>query len=148
MVDYMQQIARSLNNIEQFLAIQNGFTDDATANAAATDDSTEPSDANTATIFSSGPDPIELEPAGSEEFDRFDFGQMAKTVNIRSDNNEPVEVALTSPYQKGDKAIITVRPSDLPFSIGGQVPLNTSFMWARTAPAATNPAQVYVIAMG
>lgn len=102
----------------------------------------EPNETNTADYFSTGQGGVILD---SPEFNRIEFGQMARVVNLRFDDD--IVVAFRNPYQ-GSGGIIPLSSSESPFTIGdgGEDGIGTAFLWARKADSATSNPTLNVIA--
>jgi hypothetical protein len=90
--------------------------------------------------FSAGPQPIDV----GESWREFDLGFQAASIAVRGD--QPLLVAVEKPYNRADRHIF-LDTQDLPFSMGGDVPIGTDTVWVRTADSATSNASVQITAV-
>lgn len=90
--------------------------------------------------FTTGPNPVTI----SGDWRRFDFGFRANSVSVRSD--APVVVAVARPYENPDRHI-TLTTDELPFSLGGDTPVNAKSIWVKRAPLADQDPNVQIIAL-
>jgi hypothetical protein len=106
------------------------------------DDDTEPTtqQPGRGRSFSTGPDPVDV----SSTWREFRLGFSATTVSIRSD--QPILVSFDEPHGRPDQHI-HVTTSELPFSIGGEAPVNMDTVWVKRADGATADAGVQIIAL-
>lgn len=108
------------------------------------DEPQEPPDVRP-TYYSTGPGGIELD----SSWRRFEFDFVARSVSVRStDPNEPepVLIAFDKPFGEPSRHI-HIDVEELPFSMGGETPINTGIMWAKKSPQATSNPSVEVVAM-
>lgn len=100
----------------------------------------EPSRENTGSYFTTGPNPLVVDVG---EFRQMRFGLLARTVNLRF--TDDIDVAFRPPFEN-DSAVISLTAAESPFTIGGEVGIDTGFMWVRQADTAAGAPQLQVIA--
>lgn len=140
----VQDVIASLNNELQKLneRIDAGALGGTTVNKTVNNiDTSRPNDENSATYFSSGRDRIIV--GNDNSWEDLGFGFIAATINIRV-TRAPVEVAFGNPNQNSQG--LTVRPDESPFTIGGDPPIGTAFVWLRKADTADEDPQVEILA--
>jgi hypothetical protein len=98
----------------------------------------QPRSGNTATYFSTGPEPVEV---ASDDWQRVDFGRVLSEVTIR--HTDDIDVAFRNPQNTESAAIPLDDVGE--FSMGGRPPLNSAYVWVRQqSSAATTPTVVIV----
>lgn len=108
----------------------------------------EPDQDNTPKYFSTGPARIAV--TNTEEFERLDFGFVARTINIRT--TDDIVISFANPSNEGRQ--LTVRGGDpntgeeneSPFTIGGENGIDTAFVWIKQAPTAAGTPLIEVLA--
>lgn len=101
----------------------------------------KPNDQNTAKYFTTGISPITL--SSTSDWERFYFGFIASTVNIRA--SDAIDVAFSDPSMGGGTAT-RLASSDLPFAIGGDNGIDSAYVWVRKASSASSDPDVRIIA--
>jgi len=104
----------------------------------------EPSGDNTPNYFSTGKERVAVE--NVESWERLDFGIAARVLNIRT--TDDIVVAFANPNRSGPE--IKVRQGDAtqesPFVIGGDVGIDTAFLWVKQAETASGTPGIELIA--
>lgn len=100
----------------------------------------DPDDNNVPDYFSTGPERVEI--TNTEEFDRIDFGIIARTINIRS--TDDIIISFDNPQNEGRR--IKIRGGETPFTIGGAEGIDTAFLWIKQAASASQTPGVEIIA--
>lgn len=92
--------------------------------------------------FSTGENRLAVEKTG-DSFAELEFGFVAKVINLRT--TDDVVISFTDPAQNPGGAI-TIRSNESPFTIGGDVGINTDTLWIQQADSASGTPGVEVIA--
>lgn len=95
---------------------------------------------NDQNTYSTGGGPISI----TENWRDFKLPFEAGTVSIRGEAD--IDVAFEKPYDRPDRHI-SVSSEELPFTSGGDSPLNTDVVWVRRAGSATQDPSVQIVAI-
>lgn len=127
-----QEFGRTVTNVEENVTVTNEVRTD------------EPNSDNTPNYFATGPDRVAVK--NTEQWERLDFGIVARVVNIRT--TDDILVAFADPNKSGP--VLKIRKGDTtnesPFVIGGDVGIDTAFVWVKQADTASETPGIEVAA--
>lgn len=102
-------------------------------------ESSEPDENNTATYYTSGEDAIEVTETDLSD-GRINLGLVASSISVR--HTDSVVVSFVEPTEDEDTGIYLSEEGS--FSIGGEPPINTSYIWVKQASDAASTPEIRV----